>query len=413
MSANHDANEASSTVARPWRRWLVRLVCLILATVLLVPAWSGDTAMLAVPALSPFVALAAVLANRAVSLVSVMAVPVLLIVLVRRRWFCRYVCPTGFLADQAGRIRGGAARRLRLPPLGQWLALLTWGGAAVGYPLFLWLDPLALFASFVHVWGRDAGLALWLSAAGLPLVLLVSVLAPGVWCARLCPLGGTQDLLAWPLQRLRRRGPDETPAPAAWPLTRRTVVAGGLGMLGGLAMFRSLRGASSPPLRPPGAIDGERFTGLCIRCGNCARVCPARILHPDLGDYGAASFLTPVLRYQDEYCLETCQRCTQVCPSGALRPLSAEDKPQAGIGVARVDMDVCLLADDHECAICTNACPYAAIHLVFSEETYLNTPTVDVECCNGCGACQVRCPTTPKAIVVYPQEHAEAGERAV
>jgi ferredoxin-type protein NapF len=277
------------------------------------------------------------------------------------------------------------------------------GGAAVGYPLFLWLDPLAIFAGFVHAWGRELGLAVWLSAAGLPLVLLISLLVPGVWCARLCPLGATQDLLAWPLRTIRRRGPDDAAAPDAWPLTRRAIVAGGLGVFGGLQMFRLSSRSSAAPLRPPGAADGDRFTGLCVRCGSCARVCPSRIVHPDLGEFGADSFLTPVIRYQDEYCLESCQRCTNVCPSGALRPLSAEEKPQAAIGLPRVDMDVCLLGDDRECAICCNACPYAAIRLVFSEDIYLNTPTIDPQRCNGCGACQVRCPTTPvKAIMVYP-----------
>lgn len=381
----------------------MRFACLLIACVLLIPAWSWDTATLAVPAFSPYVAIAATIATRSVSIATAFALPVLLIVLVRRRWLCRYVCPTGLLADLAGRWRGrGKSYGVKLPPIGQWLALLTVGGAALGYPLFLWLDPLAIFAGFVHVWGRQLGGAAGLCAAGLPLVLAIGLLVPGVWCARLCPLGATQDLLAWPLQKLRRRQPNEPPAPRAWPLTRRVVLSGGLGALGAAEMLCWLRRRPSQPLRPPGAAGGGQFTGLCVRCGSCSRVCPSQILHPDLGEFGAESFLTPLIRYEDSYCLETCQRCTHVCPSGALRPLTAEQKPRAVIGLPRVDMDVCLLGDDHECAICRNACPYEAIRILFSEETYLSTPTIDPHRCNGCGACQVRCPTSPvKAIVVH------------
>ncbi len=402
LSTDSSGIQPSST--RPWRRWLVRFACLAIACVLLIPAWPWDAATLAVPALSPYVGIAAAIAARSISLAAAFALPVLLIVLVRRRWLCRYACPTGLLADLVGRVRGrGKSYGSRLPPVGQWLALLTVGGAVLGYPLFLWLDPLAIFAAFVHAWGRELAGAAWLCAAGLPLVLVISLLVPGVWCARLCPLGGTQDLLAWPLQRLRRREPDESPPPRAWPLTRRVVLAGGLGTLGAAGMMRWVRRGPSQPLRPPGAARGDQFTGLCVRCGSCARVCPSQILHPDLGEFGADSFLTPLVRYADAYCLETCQQCTRVCPSGALRRLRADDKPRAVIGLPRVDMDVCLLGDDHECAICRNACPYEAIRIVFSEETYLSTPTIDTERCNGCGACQVRCPTKPaKAIVIYP-----------
>ena len=402
--AGTDQIDAPASASRSWRRWAVRFACLAAACGLLVPAWPWDAATLVVPALSPYVAGGAALAARTVSQVTLLAVPGLLIVLVRRRWFCRFVCPTGLLADLVGRLRGPRAPRgSKLPPLGQWLALLTLGGAVVGWPLFLWLDPLAIFAGFVHAWGRGPGWVAWLSAIGLPLVLLISLLVPGVWCARLCPLGATQDLLAWPMWKLRRRRPSETPPPAAWPLTRRVLVAGGLGAIGSLPVLRWLSRGAVPPLRPPGAVAGSLFTALCVRCGSCARVCPSRLLHPDLGQFGADSLLTPVVRYQDQYCLETCQRCTRVCPSGALRPLTAADKPHAAIGLPRVDMSICLLGDDHECAICCNACPYGAIRLVFSEETYLNTPTIDAERCNGCGACQVRCPTKPdKAIVVLP-----------
>jgi Pyruvate/2-oxoacid:ferredoxin oxidoreductase delta subunit len=107
--------------------------------------------------------------------------------------------------------------------------------------------------------------------------------------------------------------------------------------------------------------------------------------------------------FRDDYCREDCNRCTQVCPSGAIRPLRLDDKPRAVIGVPHVDMRLCLLGDDRECSICRNRCPFEAIQLVFCEIEYTLTPVVDLDRCPGCGACQVACPTSPdKAIVVRP-----------
>ena len=391
--------------------WVARAACLAMACALLAPRWPWDAATLVVPALSPYVAITATIATRCVGLTALVAAPMLLMVLVRRRWLCRYVCPTGLLADLAGRLGGRRpSNTSKLPPVGQWLAWSTMGGAVAGYPLFLWLDPLAIFAGFANAWGRELGAAALLCAAGLPLVLLFSLLLPGLWCARVCPLGAIQDLLTWPRPGIRSRHAEKPPPLWSRPLTRRIVLSGGLGALGAAGMLRWIRGAPSLPLRPPGAAGGGQFTGLCLRCGSCASVCPSQILHPDLSEFGADSFLTPLVRFENAYCLETCQRCTRVCPSGALRRLSPDDKPRAVIGLPRVDMDVCLLGDDHECAICRNACPYGAIRMVFSEETYLSTPTINPDGCNGCGACQVRCPTKPvKAIVVYPPATQDQG----
>jgi len=73
------------------------------------------------------------------------------------------------------------------------------------------------------------------------------------------------------------------------------------------------------------------------------------------------------------------------------------------LGLARVDMSLCLLGEDRECSLCRSRCPYAAIHYVFSEADYTLTPQIDRDKCNGCGACEAACPTSPrKAIVVLP-----------
>ena len=66
--------------------------------------------------------------------------------------------------------------------------------------------------------------------------------------------------------------------------------------------------------------------------GNCARACPSKIIRPDLGQGGVAGFLAPVLDFEKGYCLETCRRCTEVCPSGAISRLSLEQKRKARIG---------------------------------------------------------------------------------
>jgi formate hydrogenlyase subunit 6/NADH:ubiquinone oxidoreductase subunit I len=116
-----------------------------------------------------------------------------------------------------------------------------------------------------------------------------------------------------------------------------------------------------------------------------------------------AGILAPVIHFASDYCREDCVACTEVCPSGAIKRLAVEDKLQARIGFPQVDMSICLLGDDRECAACFSHCPYEAVRRVWSEEEYTLTPQVDPNRCNGCGACQVACPTSPvKAIVIVP-----------
>jgi ferredoxin-type protein NapF len=399
--------KAASAAIRPdrRRRWRYRgrLATLSAVLVLLLPHWSFGWASLAVPSLSPYVAVAAAIAVRSITITALLALPVLCLSLLRPRWFCRFACPTGLLVEMAGRVRARpAACGTRLPAIGPWVVLLTVGGACLGYPLLLWLDPLAIFSGCVNALRQTSGRTVWISAAGLPALLLSGLLWPGAWCRRLCPLGATQDLLALAGRELRRRGRPRPPTLPSWRMLRRTALGVGLGAIGAGGFVRALSGARPPRLRPPGAVGEAAFTGLCVRCGNCGRVCPSRIIHPDLG-HGVDSLLTPTIRYDDAYCLESCRRCTEVCPSGALLRLALAEKRHTVIGLPHVDMNVCLLGDDRECALCRTHCPYDAIRIVFSETNYSSLPQVDPGRCNGCGACQVMCPTSPiKAIVIQP-----------
>jgi len=406
VAANADS-DADAPRARGYSRWAVRGAVLLAAVVVVLPVPDDSRLAVVVPALSPLVAIASLLATRTFRVTSWIGLTVAAIALFRRRWFCRWVCPTGTCADVATRTGIRLGRRCRrLPSVGQWIALLTLAGACVGYPLLLWLDPLALFSGLFSIQHAKSSPAVWWFAAGLTAILLLSVTWPGAWCGRVCPLGALHDMLstlADAAKRLVASSRKQRRPRSSAGLPRRAVLSALVGV-GWAAATRSARASAPRPLRPPGALDETRFVGLCIRCGNCMRACPTRIIRPDPGRSGMAGLLTPVLDFRQDYCLEDCTRCTEVCPSGALVRLTPKDKPQAPIGVPRVDMNVCLLGDDRDCAVCRNWCPYEAITLVFSEVEYTLTPQVDLEKCPGCGACELACPTAPtKAIVVVPR----------
>jgi ferredoxin-type protein NapF len=410
-------------------RVLTRLAALVAAVVLAAGVLPWPWAPMIVPAASPFVMIASAIALRAAGVTVLVGFPALVLALRRPRWFCRWACPVGLAEEALGRARPSAATRfVKWPAVGRWIALLTLGGAVVGYPLLAWLDPLALLSGFAGAWRWPLAPASVAAAVGLPAVLVFSVLFPHAWCARVCPLGATQDLLAWPRQWLRRRAAATSPSerdvacPAmverpqdsprlgkpAVPrspsgLARRTLLAAGLGGACAAAV-RAVRGGAEPPpaLRPPGAIDEARFTGVCVRCGNCVRACPSRIIRPDLGGRGLAGLLAPALAFEEGYCREDCRACTEVCPSGAIARLGLEEKRRFVIGLARADRAICLLAKGQDCTVCGRACPYEAIVVPEPADGSPTEPRVDAARCNGCGACEALCPTAPgKAIRVH------------
>lgn len=205
-------------------------------------------------------------------------------------------------------------------------------------------------------------------------------------------------------QRLFRRKISPTDQPSADErglLSRRSVFSAAfnavcLGLGGRWASAITTRTARnrSRLLRPPGSVDEGRFVAACIRCGNCIRACPSGIIQPDLGGEGIAGFLAPRISFDDEYCQEDCNQCTQVCPSGAIAQLSLEEKNNAPIGLAKLEAQLCLLWDDGECDMCKRVCPFEAISIVWDPEEYVALPVVDKDKCPGCGACQLMCPGT-------------------
>lgn len=369
---------------------------------------------LAIPALSPFLALGGLLGRLTVPVFWPLTVAMTIVALFRGRWFCWHLCPTGWLTEMAGRPRRCRGPSLkRVPLVGRWLLWATLGGAALGYPLFLWLDPLSLLNGALNTGGIPrpgpaAGFAVGLGAIG-----VLCAVWPGLWCHRLCPLGALQEDLGR-LGRLSRRAARSAedhsaetstapcaPVPAAGPaMDRRSFLAIG----GGVAAAATMRWLTPPGMRPtkeiirpPGAAPEHSFKALCARCGNCLRTCPQKIIHAAGGETGWDGWLTPVVRFGPGYCDEHCRVCSQVCPTTAIRPLSLTEKQRVAMGVADVHRKTCIAWEYGAfCMVCHEHCPYKAIRSHVHNGTAC--PVVDEAICRGCGLCQTVCPGEGPAI---------------
>jgi len=159
------------------------------------------------------------------------------------------------------------------------------------------------------------------------------------------------------------------------------------------------------PVAPPGAGDLARFNDLCIACHLCVSACPYGVLQPAMLEYGLSGLLQPYMDYTTGYCSYECNRCGQVCPTGAIRALDLAAKQIAQLGVARFVRDNCIVYTDHTaCGACDEYCPTKAVHMVPYRDG-LTIPEVRENLCVGCGACENACPARPhRAIYVdgYP-----------
>lgn len=159
------------------------------------------------------------------------------------------------------------------------------------------------------------------------------------------------------------------------------------------------------PILPPGALTAKHFTQHCTACQLCVSACPNGVLRPssDLG-----RFMQPELSYERGYCRPECTRCSEVCPAGAIKPISREEKASTQVGHAVwIRKNCVVITDDVHCGNCERHCPTGAIQMVPSDESNPRShkiPVINAERCIGCGACENLCPARPYS-AIYVEGH--------
>ena len=162
-------------------------------------------------------------------------------------------------------------------------------------------------------------------------------------------------------------------------------------------------------LVPPGAKSLRHFSQHCTACQLCVSECPNKVLHPSTN---LDTLMQPEMSYEDGYCRPECTRCSEVCPAGAIRPITVAEKSSTRIGHAVWIKKNCLpVADGVECGNCARHCPSGAIfmvHIDANDNESPKIPVIDTERCIGCGACENLCPARPFS-AIYVEGHERHG----
>ena len=175
---------------------------------------------------------------------------------------------------------------------------------------------------------------------------------------------------------------------------------------GGLAVIEDKKiPLRHTPIVPPGALSIANVSRHCTACQLCVEACTNGVLRPSSS---LESLMQPRSSYERGYCRPECTRCSDVCPTGAIRRISAADKSAIQIGHAVWVRENCIpVTDDVECGNCARHCPVWAIKMVPLDpenDASRHVPVVNVETCIGCGACENLCPARPLS-AIYVEGH--------
>jgi len=284
---------------------------------------------------------------------------VLLLSLVRRRFWCNYLCPSGALLSIVSRL---ARRR---PVRSE--ACVSCGKCV----------EACSFAAIDLVSYNSNGDCAYCAA-----------------CAEACPVGAITFGSAKPV-----------PVNAG----RREFLAGAC-VAGGLLAIGAVAAGGATPVRhrPPGSMPEDDFTARCVRCGVCALNCPGPAISLMGIGGGLAAWGTPQVVPEVAGCSPTCNNCGRVCPTGAISHLPLVEKNRVSMGTARYLTDICLPhREEDNCTLCHDVCASAghsaialAERIVYLDDSAgfmlddhitMMVPSIRADRCVGCGLCVMTC----------------------
>lgn len=161
------------------------------------------------------------------------------------------------------------------------------------------------------------------------------------------------------------------------------------------------------PITPPGSVSARNMARHCTACQLCVAECPNHVLVPSSD---ILTLMQPTMTYERGYCRPECIRCSKVCPTGAIKPITFEEKSSIQIGYAVWNQSLCIPTHKKDkngnpisCGNCADHCPTKAITMLPLDENDADSPlvpkSINRDKCIGCGTCEYVCPARPVAAI--------------
>ena len=149
-------------------------------------------------------------------------------------------------------------------------------------------------------------------------------------------------------------------------------------------------------IRPPGAVEEDKFLAGCIRCCRCQDACQRGAIQ-FFSEVHGELYHTPYVDPAIVAC-NVCMKCTRVCPTNVLRPMEIEEKAEVDMAGVELNVDGCL-SYKAEARYDQRAANWETRLSPSLEAVELPDASGDTLVrCGPCGECYMVCPLKEKAI---------------